>query len=69
MTNKDDAGGCYSGSVGEVRRRVHMLRFALLDALPREDEESEGMQHCLLAHSLLAQVEYHLQLASMKGVR
>ena len=69
MTNKDDAGGCYSGSVVEVRRRVHMLRFALLDALPREDEESEGMQHCLLAHSLLSQVEYHLQLASMKGVR
>lgn len=69
MTNKDDAGGCYSGSVGEVRRRVHMLRFALLDALPREDEESEGMQHCLLAHSLLSQVEYHLKLASMKGVQ
>lgn len=69
MSDNSNAGGCYSGSVGEVRRRVHMLRFALLDALPREDEESEGMQHCLLAHSLLSQVEYHLQLASIKGVR
>lgn len=69
MTNEDNQGGCYSGSVGEVRRRVHMLRFSLLDALPREDEESEGMQHCLLAHALLSQVEYHLQLAGMKGVR
>ena len=69
MDNERNTGSCYSGSVGEVRRRVHILRFSLLDALPREEEESEGMQHCLLAHSLLSQVEYHLQLASMKGVR
>lgn len=52
-----------------VKRQSHMLRFHLLDALPREDEEGEGMQHALIAHALLQQVECHLQLASMKGVR
>lgn len=52
-----------------VRRQAHMMRFHLLDALPREDEESEGTQHALIAHALLQQVEHHLQLASMKGVR
>lgn len=58
-----------SVTVTDILRRTHMLRFSLLDALPREEEESEGMQHCLLAHSLLSQVEYHLRLAQMKGVR
>lgn len=56
-------------TVLSVMGRAVTLRFDLLDALPREDEPSEGMQHCLLAHALLSQVEHHLLLASMKGVR
>lgn len=69
MNEDDMPGGCYSGAVGEVRRQVHMLQFQLIDALPREDIDSEGTQHCLIAHSLLRQVEYHLRIARMKGVR
>ena len=56
-------------TVLSVMGRAVELRFDLLDALPREDEPSEGMQHCLLAHALLSQVEHHLLLASMKGVQ
>ncbi len=56
-------------TVLEVMNRAVELRFDLLDALPREDEPSEGMQHCLIAHALLAQVENHLMLASIKGVQ
>lgn len=56
-------------TVLSVMGRAIQLRFDLLDALPREDEPSEGMQHCLLAHALLSQVEHHLLIASMKGVK
>lgn len=68
MSKDDMPGGCYSGAVGEVRRQVHMLKMQLIQALPREEIESEGTQHCLIANALLSQVEYHLKIARMKGV-
>lgn len=56
-------------TITTVKRQAHMLRFDLLEALPREDDPSEGSQHALIAHALLQQVEYHLELAIMKGAR
>jgi len=60
---------CGRHSIATVKRFAHTLRVDLLKALPREDDSSEGMQHALIAHALLQQVDYHLELASMKGVR
>lgn len=56
-------------TITTVKRLAHMLRFDLLEAMPSEEGDSEGMQHALIAHSLLQQVEHHLALASIKGVR
>jgi len=56
-------------TMAEVRCRAERLRFDLLNALPNDDRGSEGTQHALIAYSLLQQAYYHLELASMKGVR
>ena len=56
-------------TLSTVKQRAHMLRFAILDAMPNDECETEANQHTLIAHALLQQVEYHLAIAIMKGAR